>query len=432
MMDMGERTLHAAKQPLNGSIDIPGDKSISHRAVIFGSLAKGTTRITNFLDGEDCLRTVRIFQEMGVTITVEGTIVTITSDGVKSLQEPKNPLYFGNSGTTARLMLGLLAGLPFFSVAHGDPHLTIRPMDRVAVPLKEMGAKFDGRANGSFLPMSVRGSKLTGITYKMPVKSAQVKSALLLAGLLAEGQTTVIEETVTRDHTENMLRAFGADIHAEQGKATITNRGELRATDVVVPGDISSAAFFLVAAAIVPGSKLTLRRVGLNETRTGLLDVLEQMGAKFSISNRQETGGELYGDITIEYTKLKGTVIEGDIIPRLIDEIPIISLLATQADGKTVIKDAEELRVKETDRIAAVADVLTVFGAKAEETDDGLVIHGGSKLGGGSVKSYSDHRIAMMSAIASLITTSAVTIDDVSSINVSYPTFFEHMETIQK
>lgn len=429
---MGERTLHAAKQPLNGSIDIPGDKSISHRAVIFGSLAKGTTRITNFLDGEDCLRTVRIFQEMGVTITVEGTIVTITSDGVKSLQEPKNPLYFGNSGTTARLMLGLLAGLPFFSVAHGDPHLTIRPMDRVAVPLKEMGAKFDGRANGSFLPMSVRGSKLTGITYKMPVKSAQVKSALLLAGLLAEGQTTVIEETVTRDHTENMLRAFGADIHAEQGKATITNRGELRATDVVVPGDISSAAFFLVAAAIVPGSKLTLRRVGLNETRTGLLDVLEQMGAKFSISNRQETGGELYGDITIEYTKLKGTVIEGDIIPRLIDEIPIISLLATQADGKTVIKDAEELRVKETDRIAAVADVLTVFGAKAEETDDGLVIHGGSKLGGGSVKSYSDHRIAMMSAIASLITTSAVTIDDVSSINVSYPTFFEHMETIQK
>jgi len=432
MMDMGERTLHAAKQPLNGSIDIPGDKSISHRAVIFGSLAKGTTRITNFLDGEDCLRTVRIFQEMGVTITVEGTIVTITSDGVKSLQEPKNPLYFGNSGTTARLMLGLLAGLPFFSVAHGDPHLTIRPMDRVAVPLKEMGAKFDGRANGSFLPMSVRGSKLTGITYKMPVKSAQVKSALLLAGLLAEGQTTVIEETVTRDHTENMLRAFGADIHAEQGKATITNRGELRATDVVVPGDISSAAFFLVAAAIVPGSKLTLRRVGLNETRTGLLDVLEQMGAKFLISNRQETGGEVYGDITIEYTKLKGTVIEGDIIPRLIDEIPIISLLATQADGKTVIKDAEELRVKETDRIAAVADVLTVFGANAEETDDGLVIHGGSKLGGGSVKSYSDHRIAMMSAIASLITTSAVTIDDVSSINVSYPTFFEHMETIQK
>lgn len=429
---MGERTLHAAKQPLNGSIDIPGDKSISHRAVIFGSLAKGTTRITNFLDGEDCLRTVRIFQEMGVTITVEGTIVTITSDGVKSLQEPKNPLYFGNSGTTARLMLGLLAGLPFFSVAHGDPHLTIRPMDRVAVPLKEMGAKFDGRANGSFLPMSVRGSKLTGITYKMPVKSAQVKSALLLAGLLAEGQTTVIEETVTRDHTENMLRAFGADIHAEQGKATITNRGELRATDVVVPGDISSAAFFLVAAAIVPGSKLTLRRVGLNETRTGLLDVLEQMGAKFLISNRQETGGEVYGDITIEYTKLKGTVIEGDIIPRLIDEIPIISLLATQADGKTVIKDAEELRVKETDRIAAVADVLTVFGANAEETDDGLVIHGGSKLGGGSVKSYSDHRIAMMSAIASLITTSAVTIDDVSSINVSYPTFFEHMETIQK
>lgn len=429
---MGERTLHAAKQPLNGSIDIPGDKSISHRAVIFGSLAKGTTRITNFLDGEDCLRTVRIFQEMGVTITVEGTIVTITSEGIKSLQEPKNPLYFGNSGTTARLMLGLLAGLPFFSVAHGDPHLTIRPMDRVAVPLKEMGAKFDGRENGSFLPMSVRGSKLTGITYKMPVKSAQVKSALLLAGLLAEGQTTVIEETVTRDHTENMLRAFGADIHAEQGKATITNRGELRATDVVVPGDISSAAFFLVAAAIVPGSKLTLRRVGLNETRTGLLDVLEQMGAKFSISNRQETGGEVYGDITIEYTKLKGTVIEGDIIPRLIDEIPIISLLATQAEGKTVIKDAEELRVKETDRIAAVADVLTVFGAKAEETDDGLVIHGGSKLGGGSVKSYSDHRIAMMSAIASLITTSAVTIDDVSSINVSYPTFFEHMETIQK
>lgn len=428
---MGEMTLTSNIKPLHGTIEIPGDKSISHRAVIFGSLANGTTKISNFLDGEDCMRTIHAFQEMGVSIDCKGTDVIIKSEGISGLKEPKNPLYFGNSGTTARLMLGLLAGLPFFSTAYGDPHLTKRPMDRVVVPLEKMGAKFDGRENGSYLPMAIRGQKLSGITYEMPIKSAQVKSAVLLAGLLADGKTSVIEKTVTRDHTENMLRAFGADIETEGNRVTINGGTPLNAADVTVPGDISSAAFFLAAAAIVPGSVLTLKRVGLNQTRTGILDVLQQMGAQFTINHKNETGGEIFGDITIHSNSLKGVTIEGEIIPRLIDEIPIIALIATQAEGKTVIKDAEELRVKETDRISAVTDVLSTLGANIEETEDGMIIHGKANLNGGHVKSYSDHRIAMMAAIASLISEKPVTIDDVSSVNISYPAFFEHLHSIQ-
>lgn len=425
-----ETKLQPCSKPIVGEIEVPGDKSISHRAVILGSMAKGATKVTNFLDGEDCMRTINAFQALGVSIEKSGTTLLIRSDGFSALKEPSTPLYFGNSGTTARLMLGILAGLPFFSTVYGDPFLTARPMDRVLIPLRKMGTIFDGRKDGSFLPLSIRGGGLEGITYTLPVKSAQVKSAILLAGLLALGQTTVIEKTTTRNHTEQMLQAFGADITSTGNEITITNQQNLVATDVRVPGDISSAAFFLVAAAIVPDSVLTLRNVGLNETRTGIIDVLIKMGANIEVLNSRSVSGELYGDIELTYTGLQGMIIEGEIIPRLIDEIPVIALLATQAEGTTIIRDATELRVKETDRIAAVVDNLSRLGATIEATEDGMIIHGKTNLHGGKVASYNDHRIAMTNAIASLITREPVILDDTSSIAISYPCFFEDLQQL--
>lgn len=427
---MKEIILKPSQNPLRGEIQIPGDKSISHRAIIIGSLANGTTKITNFLDGEDCMRTIFAFKAMGVAIDKQNSTVRIDGNGIAALEEPKEPLYFGNSGTTARLMLGLLASLPFFTSVYGDPSLSVRPMDRVLSPISLMGATIDGRADGSYLPLSIRGGGLQGIDYTLPVKSAQVKSAVLLAGLLAGGETSVRESTTTRNHTENMLAAFGADITTNGQTTTITNKNALIASDVDVPGDISSAAFFLAAAAMVPDSVLTLKNIGLNKTRTGILDALQAMGANIELSNQQINSGELSGDITVSYEKLRGTTIGGDIIPRLIDEIPIIALLATQIDGTTIIQDAEELRVKETDRIAAVVDVLSTLGATIEATADGMIIHGKTKLIGGSIASYNDHRIAMMGAISSLVSEGEVIIDDVSSVSISYPTFFDHLQQI--
>lgn len=427
---MSEVTLAPLQGKISGTIGIPGDKSISHRAVMLGSIAAGTTKISNFLDGEDCLRTIEIFHHFGVQIEQTGTDVLINSKGYEFFEEPKVPLYFGNSGTTARLMFGILSALPFYTSMYGDPHMTIRPMDRVVDPLTEMGAIVTGRREGKYLPLSTNKAELKGIHYELPVKSAQVKSAVLLGGLFAEGETTVIEQVKTRDHTENMLRAFGADLSVDNNTVIVSNKKKLTAIDVVVPGDISSASFLLVAAAIVPGSKLTLTDVGLNETRTGIIDAMLAMGANLTITNERDSGGEKLGDITVEYAELVGTVIEGDLIPRLIDEIPIIALLATQATGKTVIKDAEELRVKETDRILAVIDVLTTLGADVLERPDGLVVNGKTSLTGGELLSYSDHRIAMMGAIASLICNDKVIIDDISSIAISYPTFFEHIAQI--
>ncbi|HZW69051.1 MAG TPA: 3-phosphoshikimate 1-carboxyvinyltransferase [Pseudogracilibacillus sp.] len=423
-------TFPSLTKPILGELCIPGDKSISHRAIMLGSLAKGKTQIDNFLDGEDCLHTIEIFKQMGVKIKQSNTNVTIESEGFHAFTEPLEPLYFGNSGTTARLMLGILCNLPFHTVLHGDPHLTIRPMDRVVTPLRKMGAKIDGRQGGSYLPLAIRGERMQGITYDIPVKSAQVKSAILLAGLFAEGETRIRELAKTRDHTENILAAFGVDIMVDGNEVTVSNKGGLSPVDVTVPGDISSAAFFLVAASIVPDSKLTLLNVGLNKTRTGIIDVLQDMGAQLTISNERMSAGEPIGDITVAYSELHSTEISGDLIPRLIDEIPIIALLATQAHGNTVIKNAEELRVKETDRIKAVVEVLTTLGANVEEKEDGMIIYGKSSLTGGSIKSYADHRMAMLAAIASLIAKDKVVIDDISSIAVSYPTFFEHLEKI--
>src|SRR5699024_9072255 len=342
--------LKQTTNPLKGTLAIPGDKSISHRSIMLGSLAKGTTNVSNFLDGDDCMHTVEAFKNMGVHITVENTDVTIESEGAQNLRAPKVPLYFGNSGTTARLMIGLLAGLPFFSSIYGDPYLTERPMSRVTEPLKQMNASIVGRDNGNLLPLAIDGKSLTGMTYELPVKSAQVKSAVLLGGLYADSKTTVIEIDKTRDHTERMLKEFGAHVEVDGNTVQLAGNQSLVATDIQVPGDISSAAFMLTAAAIVEGSELTLTDVGLNETRTGIIDILEQMGADLTFERVRVVNEEKIGDITIKYKPLQSTTVQGEIIPRLIDEIPLIALLASQAEGKTVIKDAEELRVKETDR----------------------------------------------------------------------------------
>lgn len=429
---MGNIQLKRVTAPLQGEVYIPGDKSISHRAIMFASLAEGKTEITNFLDGEDCLHTIDIFKKFGVQIEQTGTNVIVQSKGVHNFEEPKVPLYFGNSGTTARLLLGLFSGIPYFTTMHGDQYLTVRPMDRVVNPLTKMGAKIDGRQNGKYLPIAVRGKQLQGMTYEAPVKSAQVKSAILLAGLFAQGNTTVIELAKTRDHTENMLRAFGANIKTEGLSVTIEPVDTLTPVNVTVPGDISSAAFLMVAGAIVPNSSITLKNVGLNETRTGIIDVMQKMNAKMTITNQREISGEWLGDITVSYSTLKSMTIDGSYMARLIDEIPIIALLATQAEGTTVIKDAEELRVKETDRIKAVVDVLSTLGANIEETEDGMIIHGKTALRGGNISSYYDHRIAMMGAIAALIANSEVWIDDTDSINISYPAFFEHLNLLCK
>lgn len=427
---MESQTFAPITSSLKGSLQIPGDKSISHRAVMIGSLAKGKTRIANFLNGEDCLRTIEIFKQFGVDIMIDNTDVVINSSGYNNFIEPNQPLYFGNSGTTARLMLGILAGLPFHTVVYGDKHLTERPMDRVVLPLRKMSAQIDGRKEGLFLPLAIRGKKLNSIDFKIPVKSAQVKSALIFASLFTNNASNLTEKTLTRDHTENMLNAFGAEVKTNDLDINIQPNPDLVSKDIKVPGDISSAAFLIVAGALVPDSNITLLNVGLNASRTGLLDVLDAMGADISISNITTENDEKSGDITVKYKELNSTVIEGELIPKLIDEIPILALLATQASGKTIIKDAEELRIKETDRIKAVFETLKTLGANVTETKDGLIIEGKSVLNGGEIKSYGDHRMAMMGIIASLITTSDVTLDSVSSIKISYPTFIDDLNSL--
>lgn len=415
---------------LQGTIQVPGDKSISHRSIMFGAIAEGTTTVTNFLLGEDCLSTIDCFRKLGVDINVDGTNVVVNSKGIDHWEEPKEVLYTGNSGTTTRLMLGLLAGTNFHSVLTGDASIGKRPMRRVVDPLRLMGAKISGRQNGQFTPLAIQGTKLQAIDYEMPVASAQVKSAILLAGLRAEGTTVVREKVVSRDHTERMLKQFGAEIDVCDGVISFKGGQKLVGTNVNVPGDISSAAFFLVAGAICKNSEVVLENVGVNPTRDGIIEVLQKMGADMTVSIEDEKAAEPTAKITIRSSNLKATTIEGEIIPRLIDEIPIIALLATQAEGTTIIRNAEELKVKETDRIVAVVSELSKLGANIEGTHDGMIIHGPTKLKGNQVKSYGDHRIGMMEAIASLISDGAVEIDDVDCVKISYPTFFEHLNIL--
>ncbi|MEK4229018.1 3-phosphoshikimate 1-carboxyvinyltransferase [Solibacillus sp. FSL H8-0538] len=427
---MSEKTIQFDQPQLKGTITVPGDKSISHRSVMFGSIAKGTTTVEGFLLGEDCLSTIDCFRKLGVKIDVNGTNVVIESPGMDGWAEPKEVLYTGNSGTTTRLMLGILGGTKLHTIMTGDASIGKRPMRRVADPLRLMGAQIAGRENGQYTPLAIQGTDLQAIDYTMPVASAQVKSAILLAGLRAQGTTIVRESEVSRDHTERMLRQFGAIIDVTDGVVSFEGGQQLTGTHVNVPGDISSAAFFLVAGAITKGSEIILKNVGVNETRAGIIEVLEKMGAAMRVGIENEQAAEPTATITISTSDLQATTIEGNIIPRLIDEIPILALLATQATGTTVIKDAEELKVKETDRITAVVTELKKLGANIEATDDGMIINGPTKLHGGALKSYGDHRIGMMAAVAALVTDDPVTLDDAACIAVSYPTFFEHLETL--
>ncbi len=429
---MSDKLLNFDKPSLQGSIKIPGDKSVSHRSIMFGAIAEGTTTVEGFLQSDDCLSTIDCFSKLGVDIKVEEDRVEIKSNGISTWKEPDEILYTGNSGTTTRLMLGILAGSNISSVLIGDESIQKRPMKRVTEPLKQMGAKLIGRANGQYTPISVEGSNLQAIHYKMPVASAQVKSAILLAALNAEGETIVEEIETTRDHTEKMLSHFGVNIQVEDRMIRLHGGQKLTGTHVIVPGDISSAAFFLVAGAISPKSRLELTNVGLNKTRTGIIDVLESMGASLTIDISENTSHELIGALTIETSDLKGTTIGGDLIPRLIDEIPVIALLATQAKGKTIIKNAEELKVKETNRIDAVVNELRKLGANITPTEDGMIIEGPTPLHGGELLTYGDHRIGMMAAIAALITEGSVSIDNHECIAVSYPNFFEHIEKVTK
>lgn len=429
---MSEKVLQYHKPSLQGHLTIPGDKSVSHRSVMFGAIATGKTTVDGFLLGEDCLSTIDCFRKLGVKIDVDGTNVTIESAGMEAWQEPSEVLYTGNSGTTTRLMLGILAGSNVHSVMTGDASIGKRPMRRVIDPLRQMGAHITGRADGQYTPLAIQGTTLQAIDYQMPVASAQVKSAILLAGLRAQGTTVVRETEISRDHTERMLRQFGAQLTVEEGVISFEGGQTLLGTHVSVPGDISSAAFFLVAGAICQNSKVVLENVGINPTRDGVIEVLRNMGASMTVVPNEDDQSEPTATITIETSTLKGTIIEGDIIPRLIDEIPILALLATQAHGTTIIKDAEELKVKETDRITAVVDELQKLGARIEATEDGMVIEGPTPLQGASLKTYGDHRIGMMGAVAALITNGAVTLDDAECIAVSYPSFFEHVEAVKK
>lgn len=419
---------------LQGTVQIPGDKSISHRALMLGAISQGETRIEGLLLGEDPQSTAHCFQAMGVQISPLNTeLVTVQGVGLGNLQEPDRVLDAGNSGTTLRLMLGLLASQPdrFFTVT-GDHSLRRRPMSRVVTPLTQMGAQIWGRQGNTLAPLAVQGQRLKPTHYHSPVASAQVKSCILLAGLLTDGETTVTEPALSRDHSERMLRAFGAKIAVDPERRSVTVQGpaQLQGQGVVVPGDISSAAFWLVAGAIVPGSELLIENVGINPTRTGILEALELMGADVTLENQREVTGEPVADLRVRSSQLQGCEIGGDLIPRLIDEIPILAVAATCAQGTTVIRDAEELRVKESDRLAVMASQLAKMGAKVTERPDGLEITGGTPLIGAELDSYTDHRIAMSFAIAALMAQGPTQIDRAEAASISYPNFFTTLQSL--
>jgi 3-phosphoshikimate 1-carboxyvinyltransferase len=414
---------------LHGAITVPGDKSISHRAIMLGALADGTTRITGFLMGEDCLSTIDCFRKMGVEIEVGEREVLVHGVGLHGLKQPAEPLYTGNSGTTTRLLCGILAGQRFEVQLSGDASIQKRPMGRVITPLREMGAKIEG-IQGNYCPLTMYPStQLHGITYELPVASAQLKSAILLAGLYASGQTCVVEPAPSRDHTERMLRALGVSVETDGNVISLTPPARLTAKDVTVPSDISSAAFFLVAGAIVPNSELTIQNVGVNPTRTGILDVLRDMGADITISNYRDDV-EPICDLTVRSSKLHGTTIGGDVIPRLIDELPVLAVAAAFAEGQTVIRDAQELKVKESNRIAAMVSELSKAGAAVSETEDGMVIDGGKPLHGAAFETYNDHRIAMSMAVCALGCTGQSEILHPDVVAISYPDFFDTLSTL--
>lgn len=411
-----------------GQIKVPGDKSISHRAVMLGSLANGVTEISGFLKGADCLSTIDCFRKMGIDIDINGENVTVHGNGLRGLKKPDEMLYTGNSGTTTRLLCGILAGQNFDTSITGDASIQKRPMGRVVQPLSMMGAKIENE----YCPLYITGTKLHGIDYKMPVASAQVKTAIILAGLYADGETVIHEIEKSRDHTELMLSAMGADLTVDNLDITVKPTNDLTAVNVDVPGDISSAAFFLVLGAIMLNSQITVTDVGINPTRTGIIDVLKAMGADITLENIHTSAGETVADITVRSSALKGTTVGGDIIPRLIDELPIIAVAAVFADGQTVIKDAQELKVKETNRIRAVVDEFNKCGIDITETDDGMIINGGKSIHGADFKTYGDHRMAMSLTVLAQLADGESTLDDSDCACVSYPTFFDDFYKLGK
>ncbi len=416
---------------LKGTVTIPGDKSISHRAVMFGSIAKGDTTITGFLQGADCLSTISCFSKMGISIENNGDTVIVHGKGLNGLTAPNTVLDVGNSGTTTRLISGILAGQNFTSVLDGDASLRKRPMKRIITPLSLMGAGIAGTDNGC-APLTINGTKLNGIHYNSPVASAQIKSCVLLAGLYADGTTSVTEPSLSRNHTELMLKAFGADIKSENLTATVIPGRELFGQDVHVPGDISSAAYFIAAGLIVPGSEILIKNVGINPTRDGIIKVCQAMGGNITICNERTAGGEPVADLLVRHSTLHGTEIKGNIIPTLIDEIPVIAVLAAYAQGTTTIADAAELKVKESNRIDVMVNNLSQMGADITATDDGMIINGGKALHGAVIDTYLDHRIAMSFAIASLNAEGITTINDADIVTVSYPEFYKDLELLQK
>lgn len=427
-----EVTVRQARS-FRGTTRVPGDKSISHRAVLFGAIAEGETVIDNFLSAADCLATIRCVRALGVP--VEGPHkgrVRVMGKGLRGLREPEDVLDAGNSGTTARLLLGVLAGQPFFAAVTGDASLRRRPMRRVTDPLRRMGATILGRGEAGYVPLAIRGSsRLRPLQYTSPVASAQVKTAVLLAGLYAEGYTSVTEPARSRDHTERMLREFGAEISVKGLTVAVKGQTALKGRAVAVPGDLSSAAFLIAAGCILPDAEVTITDVGLNPSRTGIIEVLRRMGASVEILSAGEKNGEPVGNIRAKTSRLVGTTVEGDIVPRLIDEIPILAVVAALAEGRTVIRGAEELRVKESDRLQAMATELTRLGAHLAETPDGLVIEGRPALQGATVSSHGDHRIAMALAIAGLAARGSTTIREAECVDISFPGFFQILDSLR-
>ena len=417
---------------LKGEITVPGDKSISHRSIMLGSIASGTTEVHGFLNGADCISSMNCFRQMGVDIAYDGSIVTIHGNGLHGLKAPADTLDVGNSGTTTRLMSGILAAQNFSSRVIGDDSICRRPMKRIMTPLAMMGADITSERGNDCAPLIINGRKLKGIHYNSPVASAQVKSCVLLAGLYADGETSVTEPYVSRNHTELMLNAFGGSCTTIGTTATVTSDPVLTGQKIVVPGDISSAAYFLAAGLIAENSEITIKNVGINPTRDGIIDVIKMMGGDMTFANVNADSGEPTADITVKTSSLKGCVIEGDIIPKLIDEIPVIAILACFAEGETVIKDAAELKVKESNRIDVMVNNLSAMGADITGTDDGMIIRGGKPLHSAVIHSRKDHRIAMSFAIAAMCAEGETEILDADCVNISYPDFYRDLEKLQK
>ena len=415
---------------VTGEISVPGDKSISHRSIMMGAIANGVTVVRGFLRGEDNMATMNAFRAMGMVFDDDGETIAIHGQGLHGLKEPSDVIDCGNSGTTIRLMTGLLAGQSFFSVLTGDQYLRKRPMKRVVEPLARMGARILGRNQGSLAPLAISGGALNAIGYESPVSSAQVKSAIMLAGLYADGETSVREPSLSRDHSERMFRLFGASLEVFNNGVTVKGGVELQAQEISVPGDISSATFFLVAALITPGSELLIRNVGVNPTRTGAIDILRSMGGSIELLDERELSGEPVADLLVRSSLLKGVDIAGPVVPRAIDEFPAICVAAACAEGKTTVRDARELRVKETDRIAAMATNLRRLGVQVDECEDGMDIMGVARLAGGELESCGDHRIAMSLAVAALVAKESVTISDIDCVATSFPTFFPLLKKV--